>query len=76
MVPQGDTDKMINFQNKMAVKATKKVKYTIALYQKINATRITFYLESFMLFLKSAQLMDYAALLIHIQNIKFKSQKP
>ena len=29
----------------------------------INAARSTFYMESFMLFSKSAQLLDYAALL-------------
>ena len=56
--------KMINLQNKMAVKVTKKVKYATALYHKINATRSTFYMESFMLFSKSAHLLDYAALLI------------
>ena len=33
---------MINLQNKMAVKVTKKVKYATALYHKINATRSTF----------------------------------
>ena len=43
---------MINLQNKMAVKVTKKVKYTIALYLKINVTRSTFCMESFMLFQK------------------------
>ena len=46
----------------MAVKVTKKVKYTMALYHKINVTKSTFYMESFMLFSKSAQLLDYAAL--------------
>ena len=60
MVPQGDTDKMINLENKMAVKVTKKA---TALYHKINATRSTFYMESFILFSKSAHLLDYAALL-------------
>ena len=60
MVPQGDTDKPINLQNKMAVKV---VKYATALYYKINATRSTFYMKSFMLFSKSAHLLDYAALL-------------
>ena len=64
IVPQGDTDKTINLQNKMAVKVTKKVKYATALYHKINATRIKFYMESFTLFSKSAHLLDYAALLI------------
>ena len=63
MVPQGDTDKMINLQNKMAVKVTKKVKYAMALYHKINVTKSIFYMESFVLFSKSAQLLDYAALL-------------
>ena len=63
MVPQGDTDKKINHQNKMAVKVTKKVKYAMALYYKINVTRSTFYMENFMLFSNSAQLLDYAALL-------------
>ena len=47
----------------MAVKVTKTVKYTTALYHKINATRSTFYMESLMLFSKSAHLLDYAALL-------------
>ena len=55
--------KMINLQNKMAVKVTKKVKYATALYHKINATRSTSYMESFMLFSKSAHFLDYAALL-------------
>ena len=54
---------MINFQNRMAVKVTKKVKYAMALYHKINVARSTFYMESFILFSKSAQLLDYAALL-------------
>ena len=54
---------MINLQNNMAVKVTKKVKYAMALYYKINARRSTFYMESFMLFSKSAHLLDYAALL-------------
>ena len=53
---------MINLQNKMAVKVTKKVKYAIALYHKINATRSTFNMESFMLF---AHLLDHAPLLIY-----------
>ena len=44
--------KMMNLQNKMAVKVTKKVKYATALYHKINATRSTFYMENFMLFQK------------------------
>ena len=48
----------------MVVKVTKKVKYATALYHKINATWSRFYLESFMLFSKSAHLLDYAALLI------------
>ena len=56
---------MINLQNKMAVKVTKKVKYAMALYHKINATRGTFYMESFMLFSKSAHLLDYAAVVGH-----------
>ena len=45
---------MINLQNKMAVKVTKKVEYATALYHKINATRSAFYnyMESFMLFKK------------------------
>ena len=43
---------MINLQNKMAVKVTKKVKCATALYHKINARRSTFYMESFMLFQK------------------------
>ena len=55
--------KTINLQNKMAVKVTKKVKYATALYHKINATRSTFYMKSFMFFSKSAHLLDYAALL-------------
>ena len=41
---------MINIQNKMALKVTKKAKYATVLYHKINATRSTFYMESFMLF--------------------------
>ena len=48
----------------MTVKVIKKVKYAMALYHKINVTRSTFYMESFMLFSKSAQLLDYAALLL------------
>ena len=63
--------KMINFQNEMAVKVTKKVKYATALYHKINATRSTFYMESFMLFSKSAHLVDYAALLYHYHGFIF-----
>ena len=55
---------MINLQNKTAVKVTKKVKYAMALYHKINGTRSTCYMENFMLFSKSAHLLDYAALLI------------
>ena len=56
---------MINLQNKMAVKVTKKVKYATALYHKINATRSAFNMESFMLFSKSAHLLDHAPLLIY-----------
>ena len=33
--------KMINLQNEMAVKITKKVKYAMALYHKINVPRST-----------------------------------
>ena len=62
MVPQEEI-KMLNLQNKMAVKVTKKVKYAMALYHKINVTRSTFYMEGFILFSKNAQLLDYAALL-------------
>ena len=58
--------KIINLQNKMAVKVTKKIKYAIALYRKINATRSTFYMESFMLFSKSSQLLHYAVLLLNM----------
>ena len=54
---------MRNLKNKMAVKVNKKVKYAMALYHKIKARRSTFYMESFMLFSKSAHLLDYAALL-------------
>ena len=59
---------MINLQNKMAVKVTKKVKYATALYHKINARRSLFYVESFMLFSKSAYLLDYATLLYGFIN--------
>jgi len=55
--------KMINIQNKMAVKVTKKIKYATALYHKINATRSTLYMESFMLFSKSTHLSHSVALL-------------
>ena len=55
---------MIKLQNKMAIKVTKKVKDAMALYHKINVIRSTFYIESFMLFSKSTQLLDYAALLL------------
>ena len=61
--------KMMNLQNKMAVKVTKKVKYAMALYHKINATRSTFYMESLMFFSKSAHLLDYAALLLQLAAI-------
>jgi len=54
---------MINLQNKMAVNVTKKVKFAMALYHKINASRSTFNMENFMLFSKSAHFLDYAALL-------------
>ena len=43
---------MINLQNKMAVKVTKKVKYATALYHKIDATRRTFYMEGSCFFQK------------------------
>ena len=45
----------------MAVKVIKKVKYATALYHKINATKSTSYMESLLLFSKSAYLLDYAA---------------
>ena len=48
----------------MAVNVTKKVKNATGLYHKINASKSTFYMESFMLFSKSAHLLDYAALLV------------
>ena len=51
----------MSLQNKVAVKVTKKVKYAMALYHKMNATRSIFYMESFMLFSKSVHLLDYAA---------------
>ena len=54
---------MINLQNKITIKVTKKVKYVMALSHKINVIRSTFYMEDFMLFSKSAQFLDYAALL-------------
>ena len=54
----------------MAVKFTKMVKYTTALYHKINAISSTFYMESFMLFSKSAHLLDYAALLKGLFDVK------
>ena len=61
----------------MAVKVTKKVKYATALYHKINATRSTFYMESFMLFSKSAHLLDYAALLSRAIYVRYIArQKP
>ena len=60
-MPQEDTDHLINLQNKMVVKVAKKVKYAMALYHKINATRSTFHRESFMP--NSAHLLDYFALL-------------
>ena len=50
MVPQVDTDKMINLLYIIAVKVTKMVKHAMALYHEINSTRSTFYVESFMLF--------------------------
>ena len=61
MVPQGDTNKMINLQNKMAVKVTKKVKYAIVQ----NKCYKEYILHGkFHAFSKSAQLLDYATLLI------------
>ena len=54
---------MIYLKNKMAVKVTKKVKYAMALYHKIKARTNTFYMESFIIFSKSAHFLDYAALL-------------
>ena len=54
---------MIYLKNKMVVKVTKQVKYAMALYHKIKARPNTFYMESLMLFSKSAHLLDYAALL-------------
>ena len=63
-MPQGEIQiKMTSFQNKMTIKVTKKVKYAMALHHKINAKRSTFYMESFMLFSKSAHLLHYATLL-------------
>ena len=53
----------------MTVKVTKKVKYATALYHKINATSSIFNMESFMLFSKSAHLLDYAALLYHVSDL-------
>ena len=44
--------KMIYPQYKMAVKVTKKVKFAMAIYQKINVTRSTLYMESFHTFFK------------------------
>ena len=41
---------MINIQYKMAVKVTKKVKYAMALYHKINVTRVHITWKGFMLF--------------------------
>ena len=57
----------------MAVKVTKKVKYAMALYHKINVTRRTFYMESFMHFSTSAQLLDYAALVSRGQTAIFST---
>ena len=54
----------MNLQNKMAVKVTKKVKYATTLYQKINATTSTFYMENFIPFSKKTNL-EYAALLLY-----------
>ena len=68
--PQEIQIKTINLQNKMAVKVTKKVKYATALYHKINATRSTFYMESFMLFSKSSHFLDNAALLFILIALK------
>ena len=58
----------------MAVKVTKKVNYPMAL---INVTRSAFYMESIMLFSKSAQLSHYAALLLRqiCQKIKGECDK-
>ena len=51
----------------MAVKVTKKVKYAMILYHKINVMRSTLYMESVMLFSRSAQPLQYAVLLLYIQ---------
>ena len=59
--------KMINLQNKMAVKVTKKVKYATTLYHKINVMRSKLYMESVMLFSRSAQPLQYAVLLLYMQ---------
>ena len=59
MVPQGDTNIKINHQNKMAIKVTKKGQIcngTIS--HKINVTRSTFYMESFMLFKPGVHLVS------------------
>ena len=51
---------MINLQNEMAVKVTKKVKYAMALYHKINVPRSTFLHGEFYAFFKK-----YTALILH-----------
>ena len=38
----------------------------VALYQKINITRITIYVESFIIVSQSAQNVHYAALLVYM----------
>ena len=65
---------MISLQYKIAVKVTKRVKYTIP---SINAIRSGFYMESIMLFSKSVQLSHYAALLLRqiCQKIKGECDK-
>ena len=63
IVPQEDTNKTDKSSKQNGCKVTKKVKYATALYHKINAIRIAFYMETF-IFSKSAHLLDYATLLI------------
>jgi len=61
MMPQGDITKMLNFQHKNGCKGHQRL---LALYQKINVTWSTIYVENFILVSETAQGWYYAALLI------------
>jgi len=66
MMPQRDIYKNVEFSTQKWLQRSPMVKSKVALYQKINVTRSTIYVENFILVSETGQGWYYATLLVNV----------